>query len=99
MFPRGARFFARCGGGAAVTLLLLFSDDEEACRLAKDDVVDEENDERRFWVCVDDISDKNPLPDSSPRTSYEESRKPAFLERERERERGEKEDLVSRLNS
>lgn len=73
MLPRGARFFARRGGGTAVTLLLLptFSD-EEACRLAKDDVVDDENDERRFWVDI--LGPIKPPPTSQflrPRTSSE----------------------------
>jgi hypothetical protein len=52
----GARFFAKCGA-TIVAFPVLFSDDD-ACRFAKDDDVDEENDERRFWV---DILDQTQL--------------------------------------
>lgn len=47
---RGARFLAMCGGGT-VMILATISDDD-ACRFAKDDVVEEVNEERRFWVDI-----------------------------------------------
>lgn len=51
MLLSGARFLAK--RGAIIVAFPGFSNvEDEACRFAKDEDVDEENDERRFWVDI-----------------------------------------------
>ena len=51
MLLSGARFLAKWG--AIIMAFLGFSNvEDEACRFAKDEDIDEENDERRFWVNI-----------------------------------------------
>lgn len=52
MLLRGARFLDKCGATAVTFPTFSDEEEEEACRFAKDDDVDDENDERRFWVDI-----------------------------------------------
>lgn len=48
--PRGTRFLATCGGGTLPDFPTFSKD--WACLFAREDAVDEEKDERRFWVDI-----------------------------------------------
>lgn len=65
--PRGARFLAKCGGGP-FTGFPTFSDNRE-CPFAREDAVDEEKDERRFWVDIFSPQQEEPGRGGRTRTS------------------------------